>query len=147
MFKVLNRNWILTTYRQITNRLPAISHLSADRWFTPWKKLSANSRPTVDQQLADSWPTVGRQLTDSRRRGAVLHNYLKLGVEEWKCPYTRDNELKNKILQSEHWFVKNPNSVADPDLFIRRGPQPLRALNLARVRKIFGPSALKYFCQ
>ena len=30
------------------------------------KKLLANSRPTVGQQLADSWTTVGRQSTDSR---------------------------------------------------------------------------------
>ena len=35
------------------------------------KNLSADCRPTVDRQSADSWPTVGRQVF----WGALLHNY------------------------------------------------------------------------
>ena len=58
-----------TTYQQLTDILPTVDRLLADRWLPLWKKLSANCRLRVGRLSvdcrpklsADSRPTVGRQ--------------------------------------------------------------------------------------
>ena len=43
-----------TDYQTSADMLPTVGRLSAERWLPLWKKLLANSPPTVRQQLTDS---------------------------------------------------------------------------------------------
>lgn len=70
------RELIEATYRQVTDSLPTLRRLSANKWWMcVVKKLgqqSTNSRPTVGQLLVERRPTVGRLLIVCRFRGVRL---------------------------------------------------------------------------
>ena len=87
--------FVLTFYRQATDRLPTHYQLSADcrptvgrqvtyiSGKTCWPSvsyLSADKRPTVGRQATNSQPTAGRQLTDSRPTGFLGSSSSQLPV-------------------------------------------------------------------